>query len=140
MHEFKNCTKVAEIIGRHRSTIIRWVKMFNEEGIDDLVPSISPGRPSRLSEIQKEALRQDILTHPRELGYDFSNWDGKSVAHHIKHKFGVSFKVRRVQYLLHELGFTLQRPRYRFPRADPIKQQEFIGELKKSWILLEKMT
>jgi len=51
MHEFKNCTKVAEIIGRHRSTIISWTKTFNEGGKDELVPNIPPGCPSRLSEI-----------------------------------------------------------------------------------------
>jgi transposase len=138
MHEFKNCTKVAEIIGRHRSTIINLVKEFNEKGTEDLVPELPPGRPSRLSKAQRDVLRQDLLTHPRDLGYDFSNWEGKSVAYHIKQKFDVEFKIRRVQYLLHELGFSLQRPRYRFPKADPKKQQEFAEELKKNWILLEK--
>ena len=74
----------------------------------------------------------DVFTHPRELGYDFSNWEGKSVSEHIKTKFGVLLKVRQCQYLLHELGFSLQRPRYKFPKADPEKQKEFIQDLKKN--------
>ena len=140
MHEFKNCTRVAAIVGRHRSTIIDLVKEFNANGRDNLVPELPPGRPSRLSEAQKEALKHDILTHPREFGYDFSNWEAKSVVHHIKQKFSVDLKVRRVTYLLHELGFSLQRPRYKFPKADPEKQQQFVEELKKNGILLEKTT
>lgn len=136
MHEFQNCTTVAELVKKSRTTIQSWVKAFNEGGIEAIVPNSPPGCPSRLSEEQKEELKKDILTHPRKLGYEFSNWEGKSVSEHIKIKFGILLKVRQCQYLLHELGFTLQRPRYKFPKADAEKQKEFIQEFKKSWILL----
>ena len=100
----------------------------------------SRARPSSLSEEQKESLKADVLTHPRELGYEFSNWEGKSAAYHINQKFSVELNVRQVQRLLHELGFTLQRPKYKFPKADPEKQKEFQNDFKKVWILSEKMT
>jgi transposase len=138
MIELKNCTKVAELVKKSRTTIITWVKLFNEGGLEAIVPGTPPGRPSRLTEDQKKILKADVATHPRELGYDFSNWEGKSVSEHIKNKFGVLLKVRQCQYLLHELGFTLQRPRYRFPKADPEEQEEFIQEFKKNWILLDQ--
>jgi len=80
------------------------------------------------------------MTHPREQGYEFSNWEGKSVAEHVHIKFGVSFSVRAAQKLLHVLGFSLQRPRYKFPKADPEKQEEFVNSFKKSWILLDQTT
>ena len=57
---------------------------------------------------------------------NFSNWECKSVSEHIKTKFGVLLKVRQCQYQLYELGFSLQHPRYKFPKADPEKQKEFI--------------
>jgi transposase len=139
MHEFMNCTTVAELIKKSRKTIQTWVKIFNEDGLKAITPNLPPGRPSRLNEEQKESLKADVLTHPRELGYDFSNWEGKSVAHHIKQKFGVELSVRQVQRLLHEIGFTLQRPRYAFPKADPEKKKEFLTNFKKVWTLSEKM-
>ncbi len=80
------------------------------------------------------------MTQPRELNYEFSNWEGKSVAEHIHIKFGVVLTVRTVQKLLHALGFTLQRPKYKFPKADPEKQEEFIRDFKKNWILLDQTT
>ena len=138
MHEFQNCTTVAELVKKSRTTIQSWVKTFNEEGIQAIVPNTPPGRPSRLLEDQKEKLKKDILTHPRQLGYEFSNWEGKNVSEHIKNKFGVLLKVRQCQYLLHELGFTLQRPRYKFPKAYLEKQKEFIQDFKKKWILLNQ--
>ncbi len=139
MHEFINCTTVAELIKKSRRTIQTWVKIFNESGLEAIAPNSPPGRPSRLSQDQKEELKLDIMTHPRELNYEFSNWEGKSVAEHIHIKFGVVLTVRAAQKLLHALGFSLQRPKYKFPKADPEKQEEFVNSFKKRWILLDQM-
>jgi transposase len=138
MIELENCTKVAELVKKSRTTIQTWVKTFNRGGLEAIVPESPPGRPSSLTDDQKQVLIADISTHPRELSYDFSNWEGKSVSAHIKNKFGVLLKVRQCQYLLHELGFTLQRPRYKFPKADPEEQEKFIQEFKKNWILSDR--
>lgn len=132
MGELKNCSKVAELLKKSQPTIITWVKLFNEGSLDAIVPGTPPGRPSRLSIEQKELLKHDVAIPPREFGYDFSNWEGKSVSEHIKNKFGVLLKVRQCQYLLHELGFTLQRPRYKFPKADLEEQKRFIQDFKKN--------
>ena len=140
MHEFQNCSKVAEIVKKSRTTIQKWVNAFISEGIEAILPHSPPGRPSKLSEEQKAILKADILTHPRKLGYKFSNWEGKNISEHIKNKFGVLLKVRQCQYLLHELGFSLQRPRYAFPKADREKQKKFVQEFKKSWMLLDQKT
>lgn len=138
MHEFSNCTVVAEVIKKSKRTIQTWVKIFNEGGLEAIAPKSPPGRPPSLSIEQKEMLKSDVLTHPRELGYEFSNWEGKSVAQHIKKKFDVELSVRQAQRLLREMGFTLQRPRYAFPKADPEKQKQFVIDLKKVWMLSEK--
>lgn len=132
MIELENCTKVAEVIKKSRSSVQAWVKTFNEGGLEAIVPKSPPGRPSRLTETQKMILQSDVATHPRALDYEFSNWEGKSVSEHIKNKFGILLKVRQCQYLLHELGFTLQRPRYKFPKADPEEQRKFLQEFKKN--------
>ncbi len=66
VHELINCTLVAELIKKSRRTIQTWVNMFNEGGLETLVPNTPPGRPSSLSEEQKETLKTDVLTHPRE--------------------------------------------------------------------------
>ncbi len=139
MHEFMNCTTVAELIKKSRRTVQTWVKMFNEGGLVAIAPISPPGRPSSLTEEQKETLKADVLTQPRELGHEFSNWEGKSVAYHIKQEFGVELSVRQAQRLLHELGFTLQHPKYKFPKADPEKQKEFLNDFKKVWTLSEKI-
>lgn len=138
MHEKRNCGEVAKTIKMSTRSVQLWTNAFNEDGIEGIIIKSPPGRPSGLSEEQKEELKRDVATHPRGLGYKFSNWEGKHVSEHIKKKFNVSLKVRRCQYLLHELGFSLQRPRHKFPKADPEQQEEFKREVKKNSIHLDQ--
>jgi len=138
MHEFQNAGKVAELIGKTKMTLLKWVKAFNEVGIEGLLCDSPSGRPSQLSQEQKDLLKQDILRNPRELGYEFSNWEGKSVAFHISQKFGVHLGVRAAQKLLHKLGLSLQRPRPKLAQADPVAQDAFQTALKKSWQLSDR--
>lgn len=135
MHDFKSCVKVAELMQKTSRTIQSWVNLFNNGGKPALIPNSPSGRPSRLTEEQKELLKKDVLTDPRALGYEFSNWEGKSVAYHVKKKYGVKLGVRAAQKLLRSLGLTLQRPRYKFPKANVEKQKEFIVALKKNSML-----
>ena len=132
MTVLRNCTKVADLIKKSRTSIQTWVKAFNEGGLEAIVPNSPPGRPSSLTEDQKELLKADVSTHPRKLGYDFSNWEGKSVSEHIKNKFGVLLKVRQCQYLLHELGFALQPPDINFPRLIPKNKRNSSKNFKKT--------
>jgi len=138
MIELQDCTKIAELVRKSRKTVQTWVKIFNERGLEGLIPNSPPGRPSRLSQGQKNELKLDILRHPRELGYEFSNWEGKFVAEHIYVKFGVFLTVRAAQKLLYALSFSLQRLRYKFSKANPEKQEEFVKAFKKNWILLDQ--
>lgn len=131
MIKFKDCKTVAELVKRSQKTIQNWVNAFNEGGIEGIIPNKPQGRPSRLSKSQMEEIKVDVLTHPRKLGYEFSNWEGKSVSHHIKQKYSVELGVRQCQYILHELELTLQRPRYNFPKANAEKQEEFVNDFKK---------
>jgi len=129
--EGKNCTEVGAILKRDRNTIQLWVKSYNREGFKGLKPIQSPGKPSSLTKEQLNELKADIQKNPRELGYEFSNWTGKTAAMHVKNKFGVQLKVRRIISLLHALGVTLQRPRHKLIKADPKAQATFQETLKK---------
>ncbi len=137
--EGNNCTEVGKIIKRSRRTILNWLHAFNKGGLDAIVPILPPGRIPSLTQEQKAKLQDDVSTHPRELGYEFSNWEAKSVAFHIDKKFNVELSTRQANRLLHELGFTLQRPRYRFKKADPKQKEEFIQQFQKKWTLSTHM-
>lgn len=46
----RNCTKVADLIKKSRTTIQTWVKRFNKGGLEAIVPNSPPGRSSSLTE------------------------------------------------------------------------------------------
>lgn len=110
--------EVASVIGKSARTVGRWAKAFRRRGIAGIWPKKTPGRASRLSREQLKELEADLQKNPRDLGYEFSNWDGKRFMYHIEKKFGVNLKVRRVQVIMRKLGFTLQRPRRRSEKTN----------------------
>jgi len=107
-----NAAEVGRRIGKSRTTIGLWVQRYNQQGLAGLKDKKQPGRPPRLTKQQQEKLKHLILTKlPTDIGWEYPVWDGKSLAYLIKKLFSLAIKVRRCQYLFHEMGFGLQRPR-----------------------------
>jgi len=131
MLDGKNAREVADALHLSRNTTWEWAVAYNSLGIEGLKRESPPGRTPRLTSEERELLKVDIQKNPREFGYDFSNWDGKSISHHIERRFNKHVGVRRVQVMLKQMGFTRQRPSMRFAKADPAKQQEFRDGMKK---------
>ena len=137
VHEHGSARAVARILHKSHQILANWVHAFNDGGIEGLKRKSPPGTKRRLTPEQQDILREDILKNPRELGYDFSTWDGKSVAFHVKMKFNVILGVRAAQKNLHALGLVLLRPKTRPSQADPVAQEQCKEDIKKKWQLLE---
>jgi len=137
-----NAAEVGRRLGKSRTTIGLWVQQYNQTGLKGLEYKKQPGRPPRLTRNQQEELKQIILRKlPTDIGWEYPVWDGKSLSHLIKKLFKLTIKVRRCQYLFHEMGFSLQKPRHKFPRADKKEQAIFKRHIKKNsktWIIKKK--
>ena len=59
-----NRSEAARIGGMDRQTLRDWVHRFNQYGPEGLIDIKPPGRPSKLSAEQKEALKQLVETGP----------------------------------------------------------------------------
>ncbi len=121
---FKSAREAAELYQEPLRTVQYWMQRFFDQGVEGLKNESIPGRPSRLSEQQKQELQQVLMKSPRRVGYSQQNWDGKLLSYHIQESYQLTLKVRQCQYLLHQLGFTLQRPRP-MPLGDPEKKADF---------------
>lgn len=120
-----SCYEAAKLYGDSPRSVEYWVHRLLRQGLAGLQEEDRPGRPSRLSESDKERLRTELGQSPRALGYDQNLWDGKLLAHHLAQRYGVRLGVRQCQRLFHRLGFTLQRPRRQAQEADPLQQETF---------------
>lgn len=79
-----------------------------------------------------EAESDRLLKTPSELGYTQAIWDGKLVCKYIKEKYSLTIAVRTSQDWLHKIGFTRQRSRYSFNKADIELNEQFKADIKKN--------
>lgn len=99
---------LAEACGETARTLSSWIKAVDEHGFESLRAIKQSGRPSKLSDEQKEEIKVVIASDPTNYGYNV--WDGPTLSNYIENKYNVSYSVRQSQRLFHALGFSLIRP------------------------------
>jgi transposase len=97
-------------------------------GIAGLVTETAPGPLPKLAAAQKDELAALVDAGPLAAGYQSGVWTGPMVGDLIERLFGVRYHKHNVPRLLHELGFSIQRPRKRLARADVEAQATWLRE------------
>ena len=118
-----------------RAAVNQWIRWFDASGTEALLPRKAPGAAPRLSELQRAELITLIEAGPQASGYMGGVWTGPRIGDLIRKKFGVRYHNHHVPRLLHQLGFSVQRPRKRLARADREAQEIW---LKKRFPALKK--
>ena len=124
--------KVAEAFSVHRSTVHRWMKRAEEEGLYNLKCKSGRGVKSFLSTEQlselKRALSKPILT---EDGYS-RGWQTKDAIQFVREKFGISYSESRMRQIIKNLGLSKITCRPQSKRRNEALTKEFIAEIKKN--------
>jgi transposase len=123
---------ITEVFGLTRMSLSRWIHGVNKDGLKFLKPKPRAGRTSRLAPKIQRALAEHLEKSPREFGLNRAQWDGPTVAIHLKRFFGISLKVRQAQRWMHHLGYRLKRASYSYLQARSQEAQKFQGDLKKT--------
>jgi len=71
------------------------------------------------------------MTHPRVLGYDFSNWTARLARHHVRVQFNKDVSARTVLRVFRRQGLVLLRPRPVPALADTRRQQRFFDSFRR---------
>jgi len=111
-----------------RGSINRWLQWYNALGADGLRTTIQSGGKSRLNEKQKQELCAAVEAGPQAAGFSSGMWTGPMVGDFIRKRFGISYHNHHVPAILHQLGFSVQRPRKRLARADIEAQQIWLNK------------
>jgi transposase len=69
---------------------------------------------------------------PSEAGYDHPAWRPELVLDYITQTFGVEYSLAHMYRVLERAGLSRQTARPRHYEADPVEQQRFRDDLKKS--------
>ncbi len=106
-----------------RITVNKLLHRFQEKGISAKEDEQRSGRPKELSRAQLKSLRNRLIAGPRKGQNPL--WTTKMVMAHVEKKYGQKYTARHMRRLLHQLGFSIQKPRPRHYEADLEKQTRF---------------
>lgn len=129
---------VSVILGKNYETILAWVRAYNKYGLEGIEIDKQHGRPSRLTEEQKEELKRTVQCSPRSIGLKFSNWNCRNLSWWIFKKFHIKLCKEAVRRILHKLGFVLIKPVYKYVLADKKERTAFLDDFKHVFSNLSK--
>lgn len=117
--------RIADILKVHRTNVSIWLRNWEEEGLQGVLEGYRPGRPCEITERQIKELEDILDSGPIAYGFSSGVWTCPMVARVIEEEFSVSYHPAHVSKILHELGFSVQRPRKVLARADKQKQSHW---------------
>lgn len=130
---------VCIVLNVTRETLSQWRKRLSSQGIIGLCAKSGKGRKSGLTKEIETDLKVQLLKTPAELGFTQAIWDGKLVCRYISDNYSQIISVRTAQDWLLKIGFTRQRPRYKFNKADEELNEQFLIDVKKNLTNKKKM-
>lgn len=131
----KSLRTVVRLLGVSLSSVKRWKRAWKAGGVEALAAKPHPGGVSKLSEEQKQELVEILVAGPVVAGYRTDLWTCKRIAEVIRKKFRVKYDPGHLSRILHELGFSPQKPKHvaREQDAEAVEQWR-----KKDWPRIKK--
>ena len=128
--------EVARRLRVSRQSVSRWYRTWSAEGTAALVDAGRAGRPPRLTADQKARVEEELLRGPTAHGYATQLWTLARVVEVIERVTGVRYHPGHVWRLLHELGWSVQRPARRAAERD--EEAAIARWIKKDWPRVKK--
>ena len=105
--------EIARRIGCHPSSVLRWSRALRRRGAAGLKAKPIPGRPSRLTTQQRTRLIRLLSQGAMAHGYRTELWTTQKIANVIERNLGVRYHRNHVGKLLHQIGWSHQKPERR---------------------------
>jgi transposase len=110
--------EIGRRLGCHASSVLRWRNALQAGGPEALQAKPAPGRPPRLTAQQKARLVRLLAQGATAHGYRTELWTTQRIAELIERHLGVHYHRNHVGKLLHQLGWSHQKPERRAVERD----------------------
>ena len=114
--------QIASLLDAPRSRVSAWLRSYAQGGLAGLQEGAHTGRPPALDSRDRRILADIVDSGPVSYGFLSGVWTSPMVARVMEEEFGVRYHAGYVCRLLHDLGFSVQRPKRLLVRADPVEQ------------------
>ena len=119
----KNRSEIARMLNISRRIVNEWVANYLSKGISALESKSPTGRPSYLTEQEKQTLSLYIKTQSQsEMG---GRLTGESIRSYINANFDVDYHPNAIYKLLKSIGFSWITSRSRHPKQSDEVQETF---------------
>src|SRR5437868_3581089 len=118
--------EIADHLKVHRSTLPLWIDQWNRYGKEGLLEGHRSGRPSGLSQEERERLCDILDSGPVAYGLETGIWTSPLVRQVIQEEFGQRYHPGHVRKLLRHLGYSVQRPTTRLVQADLKQKRKWV--------------
>jgi len=105
--------EIARSLGVSPAAVCVWAKKLKKHGRGSLQASKASGRPSNLTPEQKKKLLKKMSAGARASGFETERWTLVRVQSLIEKEFGVHYHPNYISRLLHDLGWSIQKPESR---------------------------
>lgn len=102
--------EVARRVGATRTSVLRWRRRLEQDGMEGLARAKDFGRPRTLTEEQLKELATILKGGTLAVGYATEMWTLPRIAAVIKERFGVELSEPSVWRNLRAMGWSVQRP------------------------------
>jgi transposase len=131
----KPLPEIADLVGVHLSSVKRWKRAWKNGGVQALAAKPHPGPAPKLSTEQKTELVTLMKAGPLAAGYRTELWTCRRVAEVVRKKFRVTYHADHLGRILHDLGFTPQKPQRVAREQDPVAVERW---RRKDWPRIKK--
>lgn len=126
---------VATMLGVDRRSVRRWKATHRQKGEKGIRARQASGRPAKLDSTDLRKLEKALLKGSRKAGYPTDLWTCPRVAQLIHSLFGVRYHVDHIGRILHDLGWSPQKPERRAIERDETRIKEWV---KVGWARIKK--
>lgn len=135
LDEGMEVSEIARMVGVERRSVERWRKARREGGMRVLRAKRVPGRPPKLTPEGRQELEAILLEGAQAHGFPTELWTCPRIASVIRQRFAVVYHVDHLPKLLHQLGWSVQKPTRRAIERDETEIRRWI---KKEWPRVKK--
>jgi transposase len=126
---------IAKALGVTEAAVSQWMKLARDGGKKALRSKSRRGQAVRLSQKQLQLLPEFLDLGPGAFGFSGELWTCPRIARLIEQEFGVVYHPDHVRRLMHQLGWSYQKPIVRAAERDETVICEW---LERSWPQIER--
>lgn len=124
-HQEHTSGEIAQLLDAPRSKVSLWLAQYESYGWEALLEGHRSGRPQELTVAQLSQLDGIIDSGPVAYGFSSGVWTSPMIGRVIEEEFSVRYHPGHVRKLLKAMGFSVQRPRRKLAKADPVMQDRW---------------